>query len=111
MGTLLSVPLRTLRTPLRTGEEGPLYTSDLRIPQTSIAKADWWESEGSAPHPTLKHHGDSPEKTHFDCGCSHITEEASVRRFGAPAHLWSLSSVLRKKRDTTLAFKASSTAV
>lgn len=52
MGTLLSVPLRTLRTPLRTGEEGPLYTSDLRIPQTFIAKADWWESEGSAPHPT-----------------------------------------------------------
>lgn len=45
MGTL-SVPLRTLRTPVRTGEEA------LLIPHTSIAKANWWESGGSVPRPT-----------------------------------------------------------
>lgn len=107
MGTLLSGPLRTLRTPLRAGEEGPSYTSDLHSQGLLVGI----RRKCAPPHPTLKHHGDSPEKTHFDCGCSHITEEASVKRFGAPAHLWSLSSVLRKERDTTLAFKASSTAV
>lgn len=89
---------------LGTGPEGPSYTS--------VAKVDWWESEGCSPWPSPPHPGASrrqPRENPVQLWWVPYYREGKCERFGAPTRLWNLSPVLRKERDNTLAFKASST--